>query len=67
MFLVLYKSELEEIAEAARREVHKELAHIEEQVAHEAGSYTFLCAVAGDTIFTHSPVGRVIRYIPHQP
>lgn len=64
---MLYENELAEIKEAARREVYKELAHIEQQVAHEAGSYSYLCAVNGDTIFTHHPVGQVIRFIPHQP
>lgn len=48
-----------------REEVHHELADIEEQVAHYAGSYNYLCGVAGDTIFTHQPVGAVLRSIPH--
>lgn len=48
-----------------REEVHHELAEIEELVTHHAGSYNYLCEVAGDTIFTHRPIGAVLRSIPH--
>lgn len=50
-----------------RSQVHQELAEIEDDVAHRAGSYNYLCEVAGDTIFTHQPVGAVLRSIPHAP
>lgn len=52
--------------EEIRQEIYNDLAQIEEDITLRAGSYTFLCLVAGDLIFTHSPIGRVIRHIePH--
>lgn len=48
-----------------REEVHHELAEIEAQVAHNAGSYNYLCQAAGVTFFAHQPVGAVLRSIPH--
>ena len=47
------------------REVHHELADIEDEIAHHAGSYTYLCAFSGVTFFAHHPYGRVLRHIPH--
>ena len=55
---MLSQSEREEI----RQEVYRDVADIEdEKVAHRAGSYTHLCLVNGDLVFTHGPVGRVLR------
>lgn len=48
-----------------REEVHHELAEIEYEVAHYAGSYNYLCAAGGITFFAHTPVGAVLRYIEH--
>lgn len=50
-----------------RSQVHQELAEIEHTVAHNAGSYNFLCEAAGVTFFSHTPVGAVLRSIPHAP
>ena len=44
--------------------VHQELAKIEDEVRH-AGTYTYLCSVGGMTIFSHHPVGAVLRTITH--
>lgn len=45
--------------------VHQELADIERDVCDRAGSYNYLCNVGGVTMFTHRPVGAVLRSIPH--
>lgn len=45
--------------------VHEELAEIEQRIRHDAGSYNFLCSVGGLTMFTHTPIGRVIHAVPH--
>lgn len=45
--------------------VHQELALIEQKVRDQAGSYNFLCSVGGLTMFTHRPVGAVLRSISH--
>lgn len=47
-----------------RSQVHQELAEIEYDVAHNAGSYNYLCEASGLTFFSHTPVGAVLRYIP---
>ena len=64
---MLYKDELAEIREAARREVHRELAYIEQEVARAAGSYNLLLAYQGVTFFAHHPIpgAAIIRSIPH--
>lgn len=46
-----------------RRTVHQELAAIEQEIAHHAGSYRYLCAAGGITFFSHTPVGAVVRSI----
>lgn len=51
--------------EEIRSFVHQELAGIESQVAHNAGSYNYLCSVGGLVMFTHRPLGAVIHAIPH--
>lgn len=51
--------------EDIRREVLRELIEIEDRIAHSAGSYEFLCLIAGIPTFTHGPVGKVIRRIVH--
>lgn len=43
--------------------VHRELIAIEQDCAHHAGSYRFLCALGGITFFSHTPVGAVVRSI----
>jgi hypothetical protein len=58
---MLSPDEYEEI----RGFIHQEMASIEQQVRHQAGSYNYLCCVGGLTMFTHHPVGAVIHAIPH--
>lgn len=47
-----------------RQAIHQELVAIEQDIAHHAGSYRFLCAAGGITFFSHTPVGTVLRSIP---
>lgn len=56
---MLSNEEREEI----RQEVLRDLIAIEDQVAHNAGSYGYLCCVGGSPVFAHTPVGPVIRTI----
>lgn len=51
--------------EEIRNFVHEEMAEMYAQVAHEAGSYNYLCCVGGLTVFTHRPMGAVLYAIPH--
>lgn len=51
--------------EEIRNFVHQEMAGIEYQLRHNAGSYNYLCSVGGLTLFTHRPVGAVIHAIEH--
>ena len=47
-----------------RREVYRDVVEIEDEVyRNRAGSYRYLCLIAGEPVFTHAPVGRVLRYI----
>jgi hypothetical protein len=55
---VLSNEEREEI----RQEVYRDVADIEDEVAHRAGSYTYLCVLMGEPVFAHSPVGRILRH-----
>ena len=48
-----------------RREVLHDLVEIEDEIAHHAGSYEYLCLLQGVPTFTHHPVGPVIRRIVH--
>jgi hypothetical protein len=48
-----------------RQLVYSELAHIEAEVAQHAGTYNYLCWVMGGPVFTHRPVGPVLRTIGH--
>jgi hypothetical protein len=48
-----------------KAEVFRDLIEIEDDVTHRAGSYGYLCLVAGVPIFTHRPVGGVIRTVAH--
>lgn len=41
--------------------VYQELAAMEYRMAHEAGSYRYLCLIGGSPTFAHSPVGPVLR------
>lgn len=52
-------------SEQVRQIVHQELAEIEEQVTHCAGSYNYLCSCGGVTVFSHKPIGKVLRQIYH--
>jgi len=45
--------------------IYAELAALEARVAHAAGSYNYLCLIGGMPCFTHTPVGAVLRTIPH--
>lgn len=47
-----------------RTEVYHDLIEIEDDVAHRAGSYGYLCLLGGEPTFCHGPVGPVLRYIP---
>lgn len=49
--------------EDVRRLVYQTLAAIEYQIAHEAGSYRYLCLVGGSPTFAHTPVGPVVRVL----
>ena len=48
-----------------RQEVYRDVAEIEDEISHRAGSYNYLCLLQGAPTFTHHPVGRVLRAIPH--
>ena len=50
-------------SEEIRQEVYRNVADIEDEVMHHAGSYTYLCLIAGEPVFTHSPRGRILRHI----
>lgn len=52
-------------AQQIRHIVHQELADIETQVSRYAGSYNYLCACGGITMFSHKPIGKVLRQIHH--
>jgi hypothetical protein len=54
-----------EETEQIRQAVYTELADIERQCAYRAGSYDYLCLVAGAPTFTHYPYGAVLRHITH--
>lgn len=58
---MLTPAEREEI----RTFVHQEIAGIEYDLRHNAGSYNYLCSVGGLTMFTHRPLGSVLHAIPH--
>ena len=45
------------------QEVYHELVEIEDEIAHHAGSYEYLCLIWGQPTFCHRPVGPVIRRI----
>jgi hypothetical protein len=49
--------------EEIRQEVYRDVADLEDEIAHRAGSYTYLCLLMGEPVFTHFPVGRVLRHI----
>jgi hypothetical protein len=56
---MLSQQEREEI----RQEVYHDLVEIEDEIAHHAGTYEYLCLIWGEPTFTHAPVGPVIRRI----
>jgi hypothetical protein len=49
--------------EEIRQAVYQELIAVEERVAHQAGSYTYLCLIAGSPCFCHTKAGPVLRTI----
>ena len=49
--------------EEIRQIMYRDMADIEDDISKRAGSYTYLCLIAGGPVFTHSPVGRVLRRI----
>lgn len=49
-------------AEDIRRLIHAEIAEVEREACDPiAGSFGYLCAVAGLTFYAHHPVGQVLR------
>lgn len=50
-----------------RQFIYSELARIEHQVSHDAGSYEYLCLLAGCPTFCHRPVGPVLRTVTRLP
>jgi len=46
-----------------RQILYQELARMHYQMAHHAGSYRYLCLVAGSPVFTHTPIGPVISIL----
>lgn len=36
---------------------------VERMIAERAGSYQYLCRVEGFPVFTHSPIGTVLRHL----
>jgi hypothetical protein len=51
--------------EEIRQCVHREMAHLEAKLHHDAGSYNYLCSVGGLDVFTHRPLGAVLHTIAH--
>lgn len=43
-----------------RTQVYREMIEVERQMAHH-GSFRYLCLIAGVPVWTHSPVGPVLR------
>lgn len=43
--------------------VYQELAAIEYRIAHESGSYRYMCILGGSPTFTHEPCGPVLRVL----
>jgi hypothetical protein len=56
---MMSQAEREEI----RQEVYRDIAEIEDDILHRAGSFRYLCLLLGEPVFTHNPVGRVLRRI----
>lgn len=56
---MLSPNEIEDI----RRVVLAEMADVQDATQHH-GSYTHLCAVNGDLVYAHHPVGRVLAEFP---
>lgn len=50
-----------------RAEVYADMIEVERMITHNAGSYPYLCLLGGSPVFTHQPVGGVLRYIPPHP
>lgn len=51
--------------EEIRQLIYAELADLENRVVHDAGSYNYVCCLGGAPVFTHNPIGRVLRQIGH--
>ena len=46
--------------------VHAECAEIERLARLSAGSYRYLCSLDGNAIYTHHPVGKILREFPRK-
>lgn len=49
--------------EDVRQLVYQELVSLEDRIARQAGSYRYLCLIAGSPAFTHTPCGPVVRVL----
>ena len=56
------RSELHDL----RCAVHAECAEIERLTRLSAGSYRYLCSLDGSAIYTHIPVGKILREFPRK-
>lgn len=54
---MLSPTELHEL----RCAVHAECAEIERLYRQSAGSYRYLCSLGGSPVYTHQPIGLVLR------
>lgn len=49
--------------EDVRQVIYQELARMQWQLAHCAGSYRYLCLVAGSPAFVHTPIGPILQIL----
>jgi hypothetical protein len=49
--------------EDIRQILYQELARMHWQLAHCAGSYRYLCLVAGSPAFAHTPIGPILQIL----
>lgn len=57
--MYLTANELAEVRSEIRAEVRREFAELE-MMAHNPGSYRYLCVLGGLTFLSHTPVGNVL-------
>jgi hypothetical protein len=43
-----------------RQQVYREMIEVERQMVHH-GSFRYLCLIAGVPVWTHQPIGPVLR------